>query len=275
MKRSECCAAFLRFNAANWRWGSMWGKTSLAWRHHRLYREEQYVRPDSRVPTYASVALHVNNGRWRGVPFLIEAGKGLDTRMTEIRVQFRAVPRNLFCAEPLCLSPNELVIRVQPQEAIYFRIINKVPGLKTALTESELDLRYESAFREIVPDAYECLLLDVIKGEKTLFIRTDELAAAWTSSRLSCTRSKSGRSCLSSTSLGVGDRNPPRRWRTLPGSIFIAIIALLPSLVLAAGNVTRFPFGGTTVLIAVGVALETMKQIDSQLMMRNYEGFLK
>ena len=62
---------------------------------------------------------------------------------------------------------------------------------------------------------------------------------------------------------------------TLPGSIFIAIIALLPSLVLAAGNVTRFPFGGTTVLIAVGVALETMKQIDSQLMMRNYEGFLK
>jgi preprotein translocase subunit SecY len=62
---------------------------------------------------------------------------------------------------------------------------------------------------------------------------------------------------------------------TLPGAIFIATIALLPSIVLAFGGVTRFPFGGTTVLIAVGVALETMKQIDSQLMMRNYEGFLK
>ena len=62
---------------------------------------------------------------------------------------------------------------------------------------------------------------------------------------------------------------------TLPGALFIAVIAILPSIVLAIGNVNQFPFGGTTVLIAVGVALETMKQIDSQLMMRNYEGFLK
>jgi preprotein translocase subunit SecY len=62
---------------------------------------------------------------------------------------------------------------------------------------------------------------------------------------------------------------------TLPGALFIAAVAILPSIVLAVGNVTRFPFGGTTVLIAVGVALETMKQIDSQLMLRNYEGFLK
>ena len=62
---------------------------------------------------------------------------------------------------------------------------------------------------------------------------------------------------------------------TLPGALFIAVIAILPSIVLAIGNVNQFPFGGTTVLIAVGVALETMKQIDSQLMLRNYEGFLK
>jgi glucose-6-phosphate 1-dehydrogenase len=77
------------------------------------------------------------------------------------------------------LPPNELVIRVQPDEAIFYRIINKVPGLKMRLEATELNLRYRTAFDGIIPEAYESLLLDVIAGKLGLFIRADELAAAW------------------------------------------------------------------------------------------------
>jgi glucose-6-phosphate 1-dehydrogenase len=143
------------------------------------YTEEDGVPPDSITPTYAAAALRVNNRRWDGVPFLMRAGKGLDARMNEIHIQFRPKQANLFGDLPGSLPRNELVIRVQPDEAIYFRIANKVPGLKLALAESNLDLRYEQAFHEIIPDAYECLLLDALRGDKSLFIRNDELAAAW------------------------------------------------------------------------------------------------
>ncbi len=143
------------------------------------YREEAHVPPDSITPTYGAAVLKIRNARWDGVPFLLRAGKGLSGRQAEIRVRFHDVPHDLFRDAPACLQANELVIRVQPDEAIYFRIVNKVPGLKMGLAESRLNLRYQSEFEELIPDAYECLLLDVLRGEKGLFIRTDELAAAW------------------------------------------------------------------------------------------------
>jgi glucose-6-phosphate 1-dehydrogenase len=121
----------------------------------------------------------VRNRRWDGVPFLMRAGKGLNERKTEIRIRFREVPGNIFAQATKHLSPNELVIRVQPDAGISFRIVNRVPGLKVVLGESELDLSYASAFQGVVPDAYECLLLDVVQGDKSLFIRADELEAAW------------------------------------------------------------------------------------------------
>ena len=144
------------------------------------YAEEDKVRPDSITPTYAAAVLRIQNERWEGVPFLIRAGKALDGRMTEVRVRFRARPQNLYQEILPDLPHNELVIRIQPDEAIYFKIVNKVPGLSLNLVSTDLDLKYKSAFKgDEIPDAYETLLVDALRGEKSLFIRNDELAAAW------------------------------------------------------------------------------------------------
>lgn len=143
------------------------------------YLEEAHVAPGSITPTFAAAVLRVRNDRWGGVPFFLTAGKALDSRMNEIRVRFRDPPRNIFAATLPDLPNNELVIRIQPDEAIFYRIVNKEPGLKLSLVETDLNLRYQSAFREPIPEAYECLLLDAIRGDKSLFIRSDELAAAW------------------------------------------------------------------------------------------------
>ena len=145
----------------------------------KSYRQENGVAPDSRTPTYASAVLRVNNSRWKGVPFVIECGKALDEQLAEICIQFHDVPHNIFSGELLELPANELVIRIQPDEAIFVRVVNKVPGLKMRLEATELNLRYRTAFAGVIPEAYESLLLDVVAGERSLFIRADELAASW------------------------------------------------------------------------------------------------
>lgn len=144
------------------------------------YLQDEGVPSDSRTPTFASCALKIDNARWDGVPFLMRAGKALNERKTEIRVQFKHVPGALF---PIIegAEHNELVIRIQPDEAIYMRIVSKVPGLTSRMEEARLNLFYRHAWEESkdIPDAYERLILDVIQGEKSLFIRDDELDAAW------------------------------------------------------------------------------------------------
>lgn len=148
-------------------------------RQFRGYLEETDTPPDSITPTYAAAVLKVANRRWDGVPFLIRAGKGLGDSKTEIRIRFREVPGNIFAAKTADLANNELVIAVQPDAGLTLRIVNRVPGLGIRLDETNLDLRYASAFDDIIPDAYESLILDVIQGDKSLFIRADELGAAW------------------------------------------------------------------------------------------------
>lgn len=143
------------------------------------YAGDPSVKPGSRTPTYAAALLKVDNERWHGVPFLLCAGKGLDARMTEIRIQFLPAAGGLFRSAEGCPETNELVIRVQPDEAVYFRIMNKAPGPGMKLVARSLDLKYSSAFEETIPEAYENLLLDAIRGDRSLFIRSDELAAAW------------------------------------------------------------------------------------------------
>ena len=143
------------------------------------YREDPSVPNDSQTPTYAAAFMKVINRRWDGVPFLMRAGKGLNGSATEIRIQFRDVPANMFRLAGEMPGRNALVINVQPDESIYFEIVAKVPGVGMKLDLRQLDLRYASAFNEAIPDAYEDLLLDVIHGEKSLFIREDELAASW------------------------------------------------------------------------------------------------
>ncbi|CAH8389925.1 unnamed protein product [Eruca vesicaria subsp. sativa] len=147
------------------------------------YTDDKTVPKDSLTPTFAAAALFIDNARWDGVPFLMKAGKALHTRRAEIRVQFRHVPGNLYNRNntgcDLDKATNELVIRVQPDEAIYLKINNKVPGLGMRLDRSNLNLLYSARYSKEIPDAYERLLLDAIEGERRLFIRSDELDAAW------------------------------------------------------------------------------------------------
>lgn len=143
------------------------------------YTEDPSVPPASLTPTYAAVRLRVNTPRWQDVPFVMTAGKGLDRRVSEVTVWFREPVRGIFAGGAAGLPPNHLVIRLQPDEAIELGIVNKKPGLQLELVDTNLDLRYRTAFPVEVPDAYECLLLDVMRGDRSLFIRKDELAAAW------------------------------------------------------------------------------------------------
>ncbi|KAH9627245.1 hypothetical protein KSS87_018521, partial [Heliosperma pusillum] len=146
------------------------------------YTDDATVPKGSLTPTFAAAALFIDNARWDGVPFLMKAGKALHTRSAEIRVQFRRVPGNLYkrnFGTDLDQATNELVIRVQPDEAIYLKINNKVPGLNMRLDRSTLNLHYADRYAKEIPDAYERLLLDAIEGERRLFIRSDELDAAW------------------------------------------------------------------------------------------------
>ncbi|XP_010435471.1 PREDICTED: glucose-6-phosphate 1-dehydrogenase 1, chloroplastic [Camelina sativa] len=146
------------------------------------YTDDPTVPNHSLTPTFAAAAMFINNARWDGVPFLMKAGNALHTRGAEIRVQFRHVPGNLYkksFATNLDNATNALVIRVQPDEGIYLRINNKVPGLGMRLDRSDLNLLYRSRYPREIPDAYERLLLDAIEGERRLFIRSDELDAAW------------------------------------------------------------------------------------------------
>ncbi|KAG6527782.1 hypothetical protein ZIOFF_009911 [Zingiber officinale] len=149
---------------------------------HPGYTDDKTVPKGSLTPTFAAAALFIDNPRWDGVPFLMKAGKALHTKGAEIRVQFRHVPGNLYkrsFGSDIDRATNELVIRVQPDEAIYLKINNKVPGLEMRLDRSNLNLLYSSRYSKEIPDAYERLLLDAIEGERRLFIRSDELNAAW------------------------------------------------------------------------------------------------
>lgn len=145
----------------------------------KAYVEEKNMPPDSRTPTYAAAVLRIGNWRWDGVPFFMRAGKALETKLCEVRICFKQTPANIFSHYENGRWPDELVIRIQPDEAIYFKIINKVPGLKVSLAQCMLDMQYSAVFAKAIPDAYECLLLDVLEGEKTMFVSTRELAALW------------------------------------------------------------------------------------------------
>lgn len=147
------------------------------------YLDDETVPENSITPTFAAVVAFINNARWDGVPFLLKAGKALKKRSAQIRVQFREIPGSLYMSKfgaDLDHHSNELVIRIQPQEAIYLKINNKVPGLGLNLDTTRLDLQYSTDLQAgQLPDAYERLLLDVVNGDKRLFIRNDELDAAW------------------------------------------------------------------------------------------------
>jgi glucose-6-phosphate 1-dehydrogenase len=165
----------------------------------RGYRDEEGVTTGSTTETFVALRAEVDNWRWAGVPFLLRAGKRLPRRVTEVAVEFKRPPTGLFTAPVrgggLCdrgcdcgatceccnagSQPNALVFRIQPDEGIGLSFAMKRPGMKLVLGPVEMAFWYAGSFDGPVPEAYERLLLDALRGDPTLFLRSDEVAAAW------------------------------------------------------------------------------------------------
>jgi len=139
------------------------------------YLDDKTVPPSSNCPTFASAVLFINNDRWHGVPFILKCGKALEQRKAEVRIHFTS-HNHLYGKS----DSNELVLRVQPNAAVYLKFRNKKPGLTNDIVMSELDMSYNEKWKHIVqPEAYERLILDVIRGDHNLFVRGDELSSSW------------------------------------------------------------------------------------------------
>jgi glucose-6-phosphate 1-dehydrogenase len=125
--------------------------------------------------------LYVNNWRWAGVPFYLRSGKRLATHASEIVVQFRQVPHSVFPGVPdEMVTPNRLVLRLQPDEGVRLHLVAKRPGPGGIRPHPvELNLSFAETFKSRLPDAYERLLMDVVQGNPTLFMRRDEVETAW------------------------------------------------------------------------------------------------
>ena len=131
--------------------------------------------------TYAAVNLFVDNWRWSGVPVYIRTGKRLPKRVTDVAIQFRAAPKNMFAtiAGDRDVAPNLMILRIQPDEGISLRFQSKRPGSGMQLRPVGMDFNYGTSFGTRTPEAYETLLLDALGGDPTLFIRKDMVEASW------------------------------------------------------------------------------------------------
>jgi len=144
------------------------------------YHQETGVAADSRAPTFAALRLHIDNWRWKGVPFYLRSGKGLKERLSEVVIQFLCPPHLMF---PLpaghTLECNRLSICIQPDEGIHLNFQTKVPD-RTLLCPADLEFHYRTHYGdEPLPEAYERLLQDALQGDPTLFMRSDEIERAW------------------------------------------------------------------------------------------------
>ena len=144
------------------------------------YLEEPGISNDSGTETFVALKAEIENWRWAGVPFYLRSGKRLPEKVSEIVIQFRSVPHSIFPGSAGNLAPNRLVVRLQPDEAIRLHLMAKDPGPGgLRLKEAPLNLSFAETFQARFPDAYERLLMDVVRGNPTLFMRRDEVEAAW------------------------------------------------------------------------------------------------
>jgi glucose-6-phosphate 1-dehydrogenase len=134
----------------------------------------------STTETFVALKLFIDNWRWSGVPFYLRTGKRLPKRASEVAIQFKDVPQVLFNDHPeVPLEPTVLALRVQPEEGVSMRIASKVPGPKVKIYPVKMEFNYSSSFGGTTPEAYERLILDVMAGDATLFMRRDAVEAAW------------------------------------------------------------------------------------------------
>jgi len=153
----------------------------------RSYHDEEGVGRSSQTETFVALRTSVENWRWAGVPFLLRTGKRMPKRITEIAIQFKLPPLQLFrtveCVGDVCdlsdAHPSVLAFRIQPNEGISLSFSAKRPGLNVNLHPVRFDFDYDRSFAQQLPEAYERLLLDALRGDATLFTRWDEVESSW------------------------------------------------------------------------------------------------
>jgi glucose-6-phosphate 1-dehydrogenase len=167
--------------------GDEHGHRVMSYRHEvRKYFDEWAKKPipsesvNSTTETFVAMRLFIDNWRWAGVPFYLRTGKRLPKRVSEVAIQFKDVPQVLFNAHPdIPLEPTVLTLRVQPEEGLSMRIASKLPGPKVRIYPVKMEFNYSTSFGGTSPEAYERLMLDVMAGDATLFMRRDAVEAAW------------------------------------------------------------------------------------------------
>lgn len=153
----------------------------------KSYREEDRIDPNSQTETFAAMRLQINNWRWAGVPILMRTGKCMARKTTEVVVQFKVPPLQLFqqveCEDDVCditrIKPNTLIFQIQPNEGILLKVGTKRPGMRFVVEDVKMDFTYSGTWNKSLPEAYERLLLDTLRGDSTLFTRSDEVEAEW------------------------------------------------------------------------------------------------
>ena len=187
LKVLQCLSPGMSGSIANWAVPGQYTSGELNGKPLPGYLQEDRVALDSRRETYAAMHVQIDNWRWAGVPFYLRTGKRFPGRVSEIAIQFKQPPLHLFrtveCDGDMCefvtAQPNTLVFRIQPSEAILMSVSSKRPGMQYQLHPVTMDFQFEEAFGIELPEAYERLLLDVLRGDSTLFTRSDELEEAW------------------------------------------------------------------------------------------------
>jgi glucose-6-phosphate 1-dehydrogenase len=140
------------------------------------YLEEENIAPSSSTETFIAAKFLINNKRWQGVPFFLATGKCLPKQASVIMIQFKNAPHKIFKDDVVA---NRLVITIQPDQEISLLFESKIPGVEMKLKPVEMDFTYKESYSEATPEAYETLLLDVLDGDATLFMRSDQVEAAW------------------------------------------------------------------------------------------------
>jgi glucose-6-phosphate 1-dehydrogenase len=148
--------------------------------HYKGYREEEGVDPQSTAATYAALRLQIDNWRWQGVPFYLRSGKYLKEKLSQVTIEFKEPPHLLFPNAQEQMTPNMLVLYLQPDEGIHLRFEAKVPDSVSRMRSVDMEFHYADSFgKTAIPEAYERLLLDTITGDASLFTRADEVETAW------------------------------------------------------------------------------------------------
>lgn len=146
------------------------------------YLEEEGGNPNSTTETFVAIRVDIDNWRWAGVPFYLRTGKAMATKRSEVVINFKQLPHNIFSESYRSLPPNKLIIKLQPDEGVEVEMLNKVPGIGEGvrLQQTMLDLSFSDAFKgERIADAYERLLLEIMRGNQALFVHRGEVERSW------------------------------------------------------------------------------------------------